>query len=132
MTFLGAAIDRIDRDKTKLLWADILGSVLPGEIKNVYTTNDWILIYYSACETEQSQGRNSVYTKQLIDDRRTNLLADDEGFSDLPAVAGAGELVFRLRNYSIKGLGSSSRFGLGHLEYRDCLTSILDYIRFNI
>ena len=54
VTFLGAAIDRIDRDKTKYLWADILGTVLPGEIKNVYTSNDWILIYYSACELAQS------------------------------------------------------------------------------
>lgn len=68
----------------------------------------------------------------MIDDRRANLLADDEGFGHLPAVAGIGERVFRLRNYSIKGLGSSSRFGLGHLEYRDCLTAILDYIRFNV
>ena len=37
VTFLGAAIDRLDRDKTKSMWADILGTVLPGEIKNVYT-----------------------------------------------------------------------------------------------
>jgi len=58
VTFLGAAIDRLDRDKTKLLWADILSTVLPGDIKNVHTTNDWVLLYYSMCELEQSQGRN--------------------------------------------------------------------------
>ena len=44
-----------------MLWADILGTVLPGDIKNVHTTTDWILLYYSICELEQSQGRNDIY-----------------------------------------------------------------------
>jgi len=46
----------------------------------------------------------------------------------LAAVAAPGERVFRLRNYSIRGLGSDSKFGLGHLEYRDCLKNIFNYI----
>ena len=54
VTHLAAAIDRMDRQKTQMLWADILGTVLPGEIKNVHTTTDWILVYYSVCELEQS------------------------------------------------------------------------------
>ena len=79
VTFMAAAIDRMDRDKTKMLWMDILGSVIAGEIKNVHTTNDWILIYYSICEAEESQGRSAIYINQMVDGRRGNLLAEGEG-----------------------------------------------------
>ena len=50
VTFLAAAIDRMDRLKTRMRWADILGTVLPGEIKNVHTTTDWVLLGYSISE----------------------------------------------------------------------------------
>lgn len=38
--------------------------------------------------------------------RRTNLLAEHLEKSHMPAVARPNELVFRLRNYCIKGLGN--------------------------
>ena len=129
VSFLGAAIDRLDREKTKFLWANILSTVLPGEIKNVYTSYDWILLYYSMCEHEKSQGRNKIYFEPYVEEQRTNLLADYGRVGHLPAVASPEEHVFRLRNYNIKGLGTSS---IGHLAYRDCLRSILFYIRFYV
>ena len=43
VTFLGAAIDLPDKDKTRAKMIDILSQVVCGEIKNVYTKKDWIL-----------------------------------------------------------------------------------------
>jgi len=51
---MGGAIDRLDRDKTKELWSNILSSVVAGEIRNVYTKKDLILILYSLCEADFS------------------------------------------------------------------------------
>ena len=78
ITFMAGAIDKMDRDKTKELWAEIFSTTVPGQIKNVYTKKDMILMMYSICETDASQGRNDVFKKQFIGDRRSNLLAEVE------------------------------------------------------
>ena len=54
VTFMGGAIDRLDRDKTKLLWSGILSTIIAGEIKNVLTKKDLVLLLYSICETASS------------------------------------------------------------------------------
>ena len=56
------------------------------------------------------------------------MLADIEKNLGLPAVASVDDTAFRLRNYSIWTLKSRSFLGIGHLQYRDYLTLILDYI----
>lgn len=58
---MGAAIDKLDREKTKGLWSNILSSTVAGEIRNVYTKRDLILIMYSICETDTSAGRNKIF-----------------------------------------------------------------------
>ena len=61
VTFMGGAIDRLDREKTRSLWSNILSSVVPGQIRNVYTKKDLILILYSICEIDESVGRNIIF-----------------------------------------------------------------------
>ena len=51
---MGGAIDRLDRDKSKELWSNILSTVVAGEIRNVYTKKDLILFLYSLCEADVS------------------------------------------------------------------------------
>ena len=48
VTFLGAAIDRPDKAKTRWKMANVFSSTISGEIKNVFTKNDWILFLYHA------------------------------------------------------------------------------------
>ena len=81
VTLMGGAIDRLDRAKSKELWATILSSVISGEVKNVFTKKDYILLMYSICETDQSAGRNKLFTTAFLGNRRTNLLAE-EGNND--------------------------------------------------
>ena len=66
VTLMGGAIDKLDRDKTKQLWATILSTVIPGEIRNVFTKKDLILLMYSICETDHSAGRNKLFVQQFI------------------------------------------------------------------
>ena len=44
VTFLGGAIDRLDREKTMDHWSTILSQTVPGTIKNVYTKKDFVLL----------------------------------------------------------------------------------------
>lgn len=132
VTFMGGAIDRLDRAKTRHLWTSVLSTVVAGEIKNVRTKKDLILILYSICETTESQGRNDIFNSQFVEARRTNLLADRERSLELPAVAQVGDTAFRLRNFDLWSLPSKNLIGIGHLQYRDYLTLILRYIQFRI
>ena len=47
ITFLGGAVDKLDKDKHKQLWMRILSSQVPGQVKNVYTKKDAILLLYT-------------------------------------------------------------------------------------
>ena len=47
VTFLGAAIDLPDKEKTREKMASVFSSTISGEMKNVHTTKDLILISYS-------------------------------------------------------------------------------------
>ena len=128
VTFMGGAVDRIDRPKSRELWAQILSSILSGEVKNVYTKKDLILLLYSMCETAFSQGRSTVFERRMLGSRRTNLHAEEESYQSDLVIASEDDWAFRLRNYNIWSLKSSSFFGLGHLQYRDQLRLILEYI----
>ena len=68
VTFMGGAIDRLDREKTRALWSNILSSVVPGQIRNVYTKKDLILILYSICEIDESVGRNIIFANRQLGD----------------------------------------------------------------
>ena len=52
VTFMGGAIDRPDKEKTRELWAEIFSSTVSGQISNVYTKKDLILLLYSLCEVD--------------------------------------------------------------------------------
>ena len=63
VTFLGAAIDLPDKEKTRAKMIDTFSSVVNGEIKNVHTKLDWILaLNYTPCELDWAMGRNEVFT----------------------------------------------------------------------
>lgn len=60
------------------------------------------------------------------------MYAEMEENKELPAVAASSDLAFCLMNYNIWSLKSDSFGGIGHLQYRDYLTLILDYIKYRI
>ena len=79
MTFLGAAIDLPGKDKTRAKMVDTFSNVVAGDIKSVYTKKDWILAsFYSPCELDWALGRNAVFTKQFMSNKRVNLLAEQD------------------------------------------------------
>jgi|ABSN01.1.fsa_nt_gi hypothetical protein len=98
---MGAAIDKPDKAKTRVKMSEVFSQVVAGEIKNVYTCKDKILLLYNACELDFAMGRSDVFDKQFLDGRRTNLLGETEKYSDLIAVADPADRVFVLRNYDI-------------------------------
>jgi len=79
VTFLGAAIDLPDKDKTRAKMIDTFSNVVAGDIKSVYTKNDWILAsLYTPCERDRALGHNAVFTKQFMSNKRVNLLAEQD------------------------------------------------------
>ena len=63
VTFLGAAIDKSDKLKTKDKMATVFSQVIAGVIKNVFTKKDWILVcFYSICETDLAMGRHDCFS----------------------------------------------------------------------
>ena len=130
---MGAAIDKPDKVKTRVKMSEVFSHVVAGEIKNVYTCKDWVLLSYNVCELDLAMGRSDVFAEQFLDGRRTNLLGEIERYSDLNAVADPAERVFLLQNYDIQELNSTTSFfkKIGHLTYRDNLKLILDYIDFH-
>ena len=133
VTFLGAAIARPDRAKTRQKMASVFSQTINGELKQVYTKNDWILAtFYTVSELELAMGRHDCFEEQFIDDRRTNLLGEHERFGFLNAIANPNEDVFRITNYDIYSLNSSwFMTGIGHRSYRSNLALILQHINFN-
>ena len=91
ITFMGGAVDVLDKAKHKALWTMILSQSIPGSIKNVYTRKDAILLLYSISEFDWAIGRNPMFVKQTKG-VRSNILYEDPTkpqFASLPAVAGA-------------------------------------------
>ena len=133
VTFMGAAIDKPDKTKSRFKIAEVFSQVVAGEIKNVFTNKDWILLFYNVCETDLAMGRTDVYDGQFLDGKRTNLLGDTERHSKLNAIAYPAEKVFKLQNYDIQKLRSTHFFnGIGHIRngYRENLQLILNHIDF--
>lgn len=131
MTFLGAAIDLPDKDKTRDRMIHTFSNVVAGEIKNVHTKKDWVLAaLYTTCEFDWAMGRNAVFEKHFIDGRRVNLLAEQDYYEgELRAIAEEGQKVIRLRNHDIYDLNSNWWFtGIGHTSYRDNMDLILQHI----
>ena len=63
VTFLGAAIDKPDKRKTKDKMAMVFNQVVAGEIKNVHTKKDYILsLLYTPCELDLAMGRHDVFS----------------------------------------------------------------------
>ena len=108
VTFMGGAINRLDRDKSREQWSTILSQIIPGEIKNVYTKKDLVLLLYSASEQGKSTGRNNIFPEPFLGAKRTNLLAEggQNTKNKLPAIASPGDLAFSLRNFNIWSLDS--------------------------
>ena len=48
VTFMGAAVDVLDKPKLEPLWTSIFSETLSGTIVNAYSTSDAILLFYSA------------------------------------------------------------------------------------
>ena len=61
VTFMGAAIDKPDKAKTRFKIAEVFSHVVAGEIKNVFTNKDWVLLLYNVCEIDLAMGRTDVY-----------------------------------------------------------------------
>ena len=64
VTFMGAAVDVLDKPKIEQRWVNIFASTVSGTIKNVYTKWDVILLLYSASQHDFSLGRNPVFNKK--------------------------------------------------------------------
>ena len=150
----------------------------------MWTKNDLVLILYNLCELETSTGRNMIFNRSRLGDRRTNLLAEidymhlsckgecenkndssvksspkSENFQSwfeeemilfeienedeqnqikrvelivadkyLPAVAQESDYAFRLQNFDIGPLESDVTLGVGHMQYREYLSNILEFI----
>ena len=48
VTFMGAAVDVLDKPKLEPLWTSIFSKTLSGSIVNAYTKSDAVLLLYSA------------------------------------------------------------------------------------
>jgi len=58
VTFLAGAMSKLDKDaKTKAFWAEIFSKSVNGEVRNVYTRKDFILILFSISQLSWSAGR---------------------------------------------------------------------------
>ena len=63
VTFLGGAVDILDKAKHKALWTQILSQSVAGPIKNVYTRKDAILLLYSVSQFDWAIGRNPMFVQ---------------------------------------------------------------------
>jgi len=61
LTFMGGAVDKLDKPKHKELWTQILTDTVPGTIKNVYTKKDAILLLYQISQVDYAIGRNPMF-----------------------------------------------------------------------
>ncbi len=64
VTFLGAAIDLPDKVKTRRKMASVFSSTISGELKNVYTQKDLILILYACGQLDFAMGRYECFAEQ--------------------------------------------------------------------
>jgi hypothetical protein len=63
VTFMGAAVDVLDKPKSEQLWIKVFANTINGTITNAYTKSDAILILYSASQVDLSLGRNPVFER---------------------------------------------------------------------
>ena len=98
---------------------------MPGQITNVYTKRDLILMLYSFAEKGWSLGRNAVFEENSGIYRNFKY---DKGSESLVA---PHELVtFSLTNYNLWSLASDDIGGIGHTNYRSNLKNILAFINY--
>ena len=88
---------------------------MPGQIRNVYTKNDWILLLFTITEMDWSMGRNAVFEKNSLKHRNFDY---DNNKEKVTLVAHKDVFTFRLKNYNIWSLASENFGGVGHMSYR--------------
>lgn len=128
VTFLSAAVISPDKSKSRQKIAAVFNRVICGEIKNMWTKDDYILFLYHCCEKETAMGRDDAFPDQTLDGQRTNLLGDSTAApKNQPesTVARPDENVFRLQNYDLAKVS-----GVGHTKIREILPLILKFIEF--
>ena len=126
VTFLSAAIGKLDKSNQRQKMAAVFSHVIAGEIKNLWTKNDLILVLYHCCEKQTAMGRDDIFPDQTLDNIRTNLLGEQAGPSQPEnTVAEPGENVFRLQNYDLAQVSK-----IGHMKIREVLPLILKFIEF--
>ena len=116
----------------------ILSETIPGQVQNVYTAKDLILILYSISQTDWAMGRNPMFVKQKQGERE-NMIEEDPNkaeFASLSVVAQPHQQPFTVKNYSIWSLnpGHDKNYilGIGHMQYRAQLDLILHFIDFRL
>jgi len=122
---LGGATNLLDKQKNGELWQRILSSQVPGQIKNVFTKRDLILLLYTFSEKGWSLGRNPVFEINSEKHRNFNY---DKGEEML--VAPKELTTFRLTNFNLWSLASDDIGGIGHTNYRSNLDKILSFINY--
>jgi hypothetical protein len=103
----------LDKSKNAEIWQRILFRQVPGQIKNVYTKRDMILLFYSFAEKGWSLGRNAIFEKNS--DKHRNFVYDE---GDELLVEKQDLNTFRLLNYNLWSLASDDIGGIGHTNYR--------------
>lgn len=120
ITFLGGAIDCLDKSKHTQLWQKILSDQIPGTIKNVYTKKDFMLLLYTITGLDWAIGRNAIFIQKTA----VRNFALDNG-TELVVSQSAS---FKLKNYDLKSLASESCSVVGHTNYKANLKNILEFI----
>jgi hypothetical protein len=64
VTLLGGATNCLDNPKNSQLWNSILSAQVAGQIKNVFTKRDLVLLLYSASEVDCAVGRSACFTEK--------------------------------------------------------------------
>ena len=102
----------LDKPKKSELWQIILSSQVPGQIRNVFTKKDCILLLFSITEVDSSLGRSAVFEKNA---ERYRNFDSDEG--QVMLVEQRNIFTFRLSNFNIWSLAAENIGGVGHMSY---------------
>ena len=59
VSFLAGAMSKLDKNaRSKAFWGNIFSQTVNGQVRNVYTTKDFILILFSISQLRSSAGRD--------------------------------------------------------------------------
>lgn len=94
MTFLGGAVDQLDKQKSCQMWQTILSRQVPGQIKNVYTKRDLILLLYTLAESDWALGRNATFDGKVVGARNFS-------YDKLNQQVVSDEVCFAFKNYDL-------------------------------